>query len=103
MATPNYTELAAHDDAFRKRCSIAVSKYAIYILNEDPAVALHSSRAAWAKSAISNSDGIVNQLMNAIVLDGKFTQQNPLNFTTTTDSDLQIAVEATINYTLLKF
>ena len=108
MATPTYTELAqlAGDGAFIDRCSIAVAVYARYILAEDPGVALHNSRAAWAKGAFQNPRSVVGSLATAIALDGVFASQNPLNFGTTPDTgagSVQVAVEATINATVLKF
>lgn len=102
MATPKYADLASmvNSVAFIDRCAFAVVKYASYILNNNASTIIQLN---WAKGAIQNPVGVVNQLRHAIAYDSKFTAQNPLSFDTTTDADLQIAVEATINNTLLKF
>lgn len=108
MATPTYKELSAmlNSADFLDRATFAVATYARYILNEDPATAFHKSRSAWAKDALLNPRGIASQLGPAIALDGVFASQNPLNLTGTPDTgagSMQVAVEATINSTLLAF
>lgn len=108
MATPTYTELVAmvNSSAFIDRCALAVAKYAQFILNENPATANHQRRYSWAIGAIQNPTGVVSGLKHAIAIDPTFTAQNPLNFATTPDGgagSVQVAVEATINSTVLVF
>ena len=108
MATPNYTELAqmAQSSAFKDRTAIATASCARYILNEDPGTEFHTTRAAWAKSAALNPRSTVAGILELISLDSVFTTQDPLNLATTPDTgagSLQVAVEATINATFLKF
>ena len=105
MATPTYSELAsmAASSSFIDRVTMAVVIYARYLLAEAANVADHRRRANWAQTAIQNPRGIVTGLLPAIAADGQFANQDPLDLASTTDSALQIAIEATINSTLLTF
>lgn len=108
MATPTYTELASMvgSSPFLDRCTIAVVVYARFILGENPNVVNHKGRYSWAVNAIQNPRGVASGLLHAIAFDDVFKLQNPLNFGTTPDSgagSVQVAVEATINSTVLTF
>lgn len=108
MATPTYLELAQLSslDEFRFRCTIACAQYARFILNENPATDFHQARYRWAVDAAKNPAATVLPLLPLIAMDSIFASQNPLNLATTPDTgagSIQVAVEATINATLLKF
>jgi hypothetical protein len=105
MATPTYTELAnaLNVASFLDRCTIAVVKFARFILAEATNVTNHQRRNSWAINAIQSPASIINSIKWNIITDPAFTSQDPLNVSTTSDSVLQSAVETTINATLLTF
>lgn len=108
MATPTYKELMtlAKTSDFLDRAAIAVSFYAEFIINEDPASANHNQRINWAKQAIINPTGVATQIASAVALDPIFKNQNPLNLASTPDSgagSVQVAVENTINNYLIRY
>jgi hypothetical protein len=107
MAVPTRYELAqlAKSGAFVDRVTMAVSFFARYILDEDPATSNHTVRYEWAKRAYRNPKQEAFNLMESIALDSAFANQDPLDFANTPDTgagSVQAAVEATLAR-ILKF
>jgi hypothetical protein len=96
----NYTDLATlrKDATFKARVEIAVAKYALYIMDESPAMASHKVRFAWASNALLNPGSVGEGLIPSIVLDGTvaaaYASKNQADIT---DAQLQSAVEASVN------
>jgi hypothetical protein len=102
MATPSYSDLASmvNSSAFTDRCTQAVIKYARYILGNNAST---TNQVNWARGAVLNPAGVASSLRYAISRDDAFVQADPLNFAGMLDSDLQSAVERTVNTTVLAF
>lgn len=96
MAT--YLELSAlrRDPDFAARTEIAVAKFAVYKMDENPATAGHALAMKWAFNAIANPGSVAAGLLPALMMD--FTLQSkaatPADIT---DGELQVAVEVAIN------
>jgi len=108
MAKPKYVDLAQLADSilFNQKCTIAVANYARFIINENPATQNHQRRYGWATTAIQSPSSTAAALRFAIAMDPVFADQDPPNFDATPDSgaaSVQVAVEATINSTVLTF
>lgn len=105
MAT--YSDLATirNSSVFLDRCTIAVTKYAQFIIGESASTTDHNRRFNWASHAILSPGSTASQLANAIVLDPTFTElaDGTTSIDTITDTQMQSAVEATINATLLAY
>ncbi len=82
---------------FLHRVEIAVAKFAIYILGEDPSTANHNARYRWAASALLNPTGVAAGLISAVVLDDNIQA----NLENSTDEQIQSAVESRINLMLV--
>lgn len=103
----DYSDLAGlvNASAFQDHVAVAVTKFAQFIIGEDPAVALHASRAAWAKTALLSPRTTGGQVAFAVALDPIFVNQaqGSVSVTNVTDAQVQTAVETAINNTILKF
>lgn len=105
MAVPTYLELSAltKTSNFVDRVTVAVTRYAQYIIGENPATADHQHRFSFARSAITSPSGTAGQILYAVVMDAAIKNQDPLNFTSTTDATVQTVVETAINQYLLAY
>ena len=105
MAVPTYLELSAltKTSNFVDRVTVAVTRYAQFILGENPATNDHQRRFNWARSAITSPSGTAGQILYAIALDAAIKNQDPLNFATTSDATVQTVVETAVNQYLLAY
>lgn len=106
MATLTYADQATvkNQSAFIDRCSIAVAKYAKFIIGEDPATQYHTHRALWATQAMLNPMAETQKIIYFAVLDPAVSGlTSPPDQTQISDSTLQSVVETAINNTILKF
>lgn len=97
MAT--YSEIATlmNSSTFRDAVTVAVAKYAAYILAENAtAVQNHNQRAAWAKSAYQSPGATSSGLLTAVALDPNVQAAIP----TPNDATVQSATEAAVNTTM---
>lgn len=97
MATLLERANLVQDADFIKRCSQAVVKFAVYILNETPAAANHKARHRWASAAILNPMATASAIAPAVTLEASVDY----GLGAVTDGDLQIAVESVCS--LLQF
>lgn len=97
MAT--YADIATlmNSSAFRDAVTIAVVKYASFILNESAGVANHNQRAAWAKNAYQSPGGVGGSLLAAVAWDSNVQATAPA---VPADSVIQSATENAINTTM---
>lgn len=96
MATYADTATLKNSSTFRDAVTIAVAKYASYILNEGAGVQFHNQRAAWAKGAYVSPDGVAGGLLAVIALDSNVQAAIP----TVSDATIQSATENAINTTM---
>lgn len=81
------------DPAFRDRVKIACLKYADYIANEASSVGAHNTRYKWALDAMKAPDATASGLTPTVVMQASVQDQGGA----ITDSDLQVAVELSVN------
>lgn len=95
-----YTDIydAATDEnhVLRKQVWGSLHKAATDIVNEDPETENHGRRARWAKKVLGSLAVSLSEAENAMgaVLQNATIQSNP---TTSTDSDVQFAVNSIVN------
>jgi len=109
MATATYADQATvkNNGSFLDRCSVALAKYAKFIIGEDPATQFHTFRADWAKSALQNPLGETQKIIFFAIWDpaitGLTSPVNQASIDGITDAVLQTVIETAINNTVLKF
>ncbi len=96
MATYAETANLVNSSTFRDAVTVAVAKYAAYILNEGAGVAYHNQRVQWAKPAYQNPGGVAGGLLAAIALDSNIQSNMP----TPSDAQIQAATEVAVNTTM---
>jgi hypothetical protein len=96
----SYLEIASlrTNQDFKDRVSVAVIKYAAYIMGEPPETPIHEIRVQWARKALANPDEQVFRIMGHLV--GNASVQTLL--TSIVDQDLQYAVEYAVNTLMLQ-
>ncbi len=99
MAT--YAELAAlrRNSDFASCVEIAVAKFAMYKMDEDPATAGHALAVKWAQNALANPGSVASGILPAVVMDPA-CQSKAATPADITDAEIQGAVEAAINRVL---
>ena len=99
MAT--YLELNAvkTNTDFKARVDIAVAKFAMYKLDENPATAGHALAVKWAQNALANPGSVAAGILPAVVMDAAI-QAKASDPATITDEEVQSAVEAAVNRVL---
>ncbi len=108
MATTTYSDRATivNSSDFRDRTAQAVTKYALFIIGEDPGTQFHSHRVDWAQGAVQNPSGEAAKIYWFAVWDAFITAlTSPVTSSPATipDATLQTIVETAINNTILKF
>lgn len=99
MAT--YLELSAlkRNVDFAARVEIAVAKFAVYKMDENPATAGHSLAVKWAQNAVANPSSVAAGILPALTMDWSI-QEKAAAPETITDAEIQTAVEVAINRVL---
>jgi len=85
-----------HDADFNGRTRIACLTYAAYIVDEATDVPAHTTRLKWAQNTFAASENAVNEIMPILIMDDKVKTSGAA----ITDSDLQSAVETSVNKTI---
>jgi hypothetical protein len=85
-----------NDANFNGRTRIACLTYASYISNEANSVPAHNTRLKWAQSTFADSENAVNMIMPILIMDDKVKTSGAAII----DSDLQSAVETSVNKTI---
>ena len=89
----SYQILAQQRSVIQSRCLIAILKYAVYIINEDPGTANHANRLIWAKAAVLNPDGASSSAMANVLGNQQFLD----NENNITDAQIQSITEQYVN------
>ena len=94
-----YVDLSAiaGDPLFLRRVTVAVAKFAAYILGEAPSVPNHATRYRWAQTAIVNASGVAGAIATSVVLDNNVQAA----LMASTDAQIQSGVEAQVATLLL--
>jgi hypothetical protein len=89
-----YEETSAlmKDVAFRGRVSVACTKFATYIADEQPNVPAHPTRYKWAMATLNNPDVAMMQIIPTVVWDAGVQADGAA----VTDMALQAAVEIAV-------
>lgn len=77
------------DQIFRGRVSVACTKFASYIADEQPNVPAHPTRYKWSMATLTNPEGATIQVIPTVVWDAAVQQDGAA----VTDAALQGAVE----------
>ena len=95
--TDIYTAATSADSVLRQQIAVAMFKTAVDIINEDPSTANHYNRLAWARKVTNSNSAPVTEAEKWIwkVLENSTIQAAP---TTSTDNDVQFAVNSIISY-----
>jgi hypothetical protein len=90
-----YADSAAlmRNDAFVARVKVACLHFADYILGEASTTPAHNSRMKWAQHVMDSPDIVAMQVSPPVVMDPAVQEQGEA----IGDSDLQQAVETTVN------
>ena len=90
-----YTETftLSRDEAFIGRVQVAALHFATYIQNEGPGTPGHSSRYKWAQTTALQPEATARQIVPVVVMEPQVQDAGAA----ITDTDLQVAVETTVN------
>jgi hypothetical protein len=91
MAYIDTFNTATGDTTTLSRCTVAVAKYARYLLGLSPAPS--ATRLAWAKEAVHDAPREAKAIMWGVVGDPAYVQDGP----NISDAALQGAVETAVN------
>lgn len=80
------------DQIFRGRVSVACTKFATYIADEQPNVPAHPTRYKWSMATLINPEGATAQVIPTVVWDAAVQQDGAA----VTDAALQGAVESAV-------
>lgn len=80
------------DQIFRSRVTVACTKYASYITDEQPNVPAHPTRYKWAQQTLVAPDVSANNVMPTVVWDASVQ----VSGAAVTDPELQGAVEIAV-------
>lgn len=80
------------DLAFRGRVSVACTKFASYIADEQPNVPAHPTRYKWSMTTLINPEGATAQVIPTVVWDASVQASGAA----VTDAELQGAVETAV-------
>src|SRR5262245_28289815 len=80
------------DQEFRGRVTVACTKFATYIADEQPNVPAHPTRYKWSMQTLVNPEGATAQVIPTVVWDASVQADG----VAVTDAALQTAVETAV-------